>query len=333
MSALTLAEAARTMREAVKDRSYRATPLGLEVARYYRWKKNEWGATKETLRDYESILARTALYFADLELSDLNPPVGTDRLRECWDHHWGDKSARTRAKVRSVWVDFFDWAGRERGMHGNPARPLASPKRRDVKRDPYGNDFVLKVISSQQYLADRLGCVLILECALRRAELAAVRFRDFDFQRRRLIVKGKGGAVRAVPIVDEAFWVDLEVLRLELQAEPDWFLLAPRRKTWHTTFYYHHKGFVARSVHTWWYDRLEEAGFVGDKESGTRRGINMHRGRHTVATDILRKTGNAAAAQKMLGHKSIETTIRSYAQFDDADLARVLLSMREAEKE
>jgi hypothetical protein len=41
---LTLADAARMMRDALRDRSYRATPFGLEAARYYRWKKNEWGA-------------------------------------------------------------------------------------------------------------------------------------------------------------------------------------------------------------------------------------------------------------------------------------------------
>jgi hypothetical protein len=67
--ALTLAEAARMMREALRDRSYRSTPLGLEVARYYRWKKNEWGATADTLRDYEAILAKLALDHADLELA------------------------------------------------------------------------------------------------------------------------------------------------------------------------------------------------------------------------------------------------------------------------
>jgi hypothetical protein len=33
---LTIAEAARMMREAVKDKSYRATPLGLEVAHFVR---------------------------------------------------------------------------------------------------------------------------------------------------------------------------------------------------------------------------------------------------------------------------------------------------------
>jgi hypothetical protein len=95
MSALKLAEAARMMRQALRDRSYRASPLGLEVARHYRWKKNEWGATADTLRDYEAILAKLALDHADLELSDFEPPVGTERLREFIDNRWGERSART----------------------------------------------------------------------------------------------------------------------------------------------------------------------------------------------------------------------------------------------
>ena len=55
------------MREALKDKSYRATPLGLLVGRYVRWFRNEWGATPRTIVDYEAILARTALTLADKE--------------------------------------------------------------------------------------------------------------------------------------------------------------------------------------------------------------------------------------------------------------------------
>lgn len=332
---LELQTAARMLREAVKDRTYRATPLGLEVARYYRWKKNEWGATKETMRDYEAILAKTALYHCDLDLPDFEPPVGQERLRECWDHYWGDRSARTRAKVRSVWVDFFDWAGRERGMHGNPARALASPKRRDTEqRELFGDSFVAKVIGSQEYLADRLGCILILTYALRRAELAGVRFKHFDLERRRLTVLGKGGVARSVPIVDEPFWRDLGALELDIQAKPDWALLYRQDTRGTVVRRDHSRPIVARSVHTWWYRCLRNAGVVeGDRDSGSWRGLNMHRGRHTVATDILRKTGNIVAAQKLLGHRNVDTTIRSYARFDDSDLARVLLQMREAETE
>lgn len=128
VTTLELQAAARIVRDALRDESYRSTPLGLEVARYIRWKRNEWGATPETIRDYEPILARLALFHADLELADLAPPIGVERLRECWDHYWGDLSPRTRSKVLSVWRDFFDWAIREgHAQYGNPARAMASP--------------------------------------------------------------------------------------------------------------------------------------------------------------------------------------------------------------
>lgn len=334
--------AQRIVRDALKDKSYRSTPLGLEVARYIRWKKNEWGAAKDTIRDYEPILAKLCQFFPDLELKDLEAPVGAERLRECWDHYWGDRTGRTRAKVLSVWRDFFDWAVREqRGVHGNPARILTSPKKRGVKRDPFAGALVDRVIAAQAYLGDKLGVILILQYALRRAELASIRFQDFDFERRQVTFVGKGGKVRTVPIIDEAFWRDLGAFELELGGHEtcrEWFLICPKRTVGMNVHHFHHKGFVPRSVSNWWYDRLEEAGLVGDRESGTRKGLGMHRGRHTVATDLLRHGGNLAAAQALLGHADIKTTIESYAAFDTADLERAmrdsaLIKAQRAEKD
>lgn len=46
-----LAAAAKIVREAVKDKSYRS-PLGLMVGRYLRWKRFEWGARDATITDY-----------------------------------------------------------------------------------------------------------------------------------------------------------------------------------------------------------------------------------------------------------------------------------------
>ncbi len=136
------------MRDALRDRSYRATPLGLEVARYYRWKKNEWGATEETLRDYEAILAKLALDHADLELSDFAPPVGTERLREFVDARWGERSARTRAKVISILRDFFAFGVREGRIVGNPATPIFRPRKREVARGTFTEGDVSKVIAA-----------------------------------------------------------------------------------------------------------------------------------------------------------------------------------------
>src|SRR5215471_5056540 len=62
---LTFGEAARIIREAVKDKRYRKTPLGQLVGRYLRWFRNEYGATDSTIRDYEAVLGRMSLTLAD----------------------------------------------------------------------------------------------------------------------------------------------------------------------------------------------------------------------------------------------------------------------------
>ena len=117
------------MREAerMKDKSYRATPIGLEVAHFMRWFRNEYGATQESLRDYEAILAKLALDHADLELVDFEPPAGTTCLREFIDERWGDAAPRTRKKVRAVLMSFFRWAQGEFKLQGNPGRPDPEP--------------------------------------------------------------------------------------------------------------------------------------------------------------------------------------------------------------
>ncbi len=72
---LTLGEAARIIREAVKDNSYRKTPLGQLVGRYLRWFRNEYGATDSTIRDYEAVLARMSLLLADREPLEVSTEI------------------------------------------------------------------------------------------------------------------------------------------------------------------------------------------------------------------------------------------------------------------
>jgi site-specific recombinase XerC len=345
--ALTLANAARIIRTAIRDRSYRATPLGLEVARYYRWKKNEWGATAETLRDYEAILARLASFHADLELTDFAPPVGTERLRECWDWFWGERSARTRAKVRSVWIDFFEWAVRERGLTGNPARALAAPKKRDVPTEIFPPSVVERIIGAQTYPADIIGVTLILRYGLRRGGIANAQRRHFDLERRLLTVYTKGGRVYPVPLPDDGLWLALGRLDLEAQwQDDDWLLYHQDTRRMRVdpedaeeiitikkeqigyakvTRRRHDRKPSGKLVHLWWYRCLERAGVV---PKGTTGGMHMHRGRHTAATELQRSHHDLRLTQLLLGHADIRSTAR-YAQLDTADLAQALLELQE----
>jgi site-specific recombinase XerD len=344
---LTLAAAARMMREAVKDRSYRATPLGLEVARYYRWKKNEWGATADTLRDYEASLARLALFFADLGLDDFAPPIGTDRLRECWEYHWGDRAPRTRKKIRSAWVDFFEWAVRERGLHGNPARPLSIPKVRDTPIETFLPSIVQTIIGSQTYPADWLLADLVVRYGVRRSGLVNARRRDFDLERRLFTCRTKGGRIYEIPIVDDGFWLRLGELELEAQLRPDHWILyrqdtrrmkvpldqateivqvGPERTGYaQVVRRSHDREPTPKVAHLRWYGILTNAGLVA---KGTTGGMNMHRGRHTSATALMRDSHDLKLTQNLLGHLDIRSTAK-YAQLDTHDLAQALTELFE----
>ena len=163
-----LAFAARVQREAMKDKSYRSTPIGLEVGRYYRCKKNEWGAATETMRDYEAILGELALDHADLKLSGLEPPIGTELLREFIDNRWGERTPRTRAKVISVLRDFFAGAVREGKLNGNPAQPIFRPRKREVARGTFNAAEVAKLLAAQPRQRDRVALLLLFRLGLRK---------------------------------------------------------------------------------------------------------------------------------------------------------------------
>jgi integrase len=84
---------------------------------------------------------------------------------------------------------------------------------------------------------------------------------------------------------------------------------------------------TGKLVHLWWYRCLERAGVV---PAGTTGGMNMHRGRHTAATELQRSHHDLRLTQLLLGHADIRSTAR-YAQLDTADLAQALLELQEGE--
>ena len=105
-------------RDAMKDKSYRAFPLGLEAGHYLRAKRKR--LTASSFRDYESCLDKLARYYADLEIGDLEPPVGTQRLEELLDAQWGESAGRTYNKNLSILRDFFKFQVLRGNLHGDP---------------------------------------------------------------------------------------------------------------------------------------------------------------------------------------------------------------------
>jgi integrase len=333
-TALTLAEAAQMMRAAVKDKSYRATPVGLLVGRYLRWFRNEWGATASTIRDYEAILARMSLTLADKDPLE----VTVDDLRDVIDL-WADREARTRAKVTSVVRAFWTWAEEQDQV---PFSPAAKPRRPRAPRKtapllPVNTD--ARLLNATRTPRDRVAVLFLLDLGVRRSELSGVRPRDIDLSRRQVTVFGKGQKSRVIPlrgrIVLEIERYMLETLPfLDRVPEPDDYLLYPEKRTegGRILAAYPKKRMSGPTIHRWWYRRLQQAEVVGE---GMTSGLNMHRARHTFATD-LRRVADLGATSQALGHSDLSTTASIYGHYDLSDLERAmeaLAKVRRSEEE
>jgi integrase/recombinase XerC len=327
---LPLATLARKMREVVRDKSYRESRLGLEVGHFMRWQKFEFGATESTLRDYEAILAKLAIYYADKELSDFEPPEGTAMLREFLAHFWADRQPRTRAKVRSVLHTFFQWANGEFKLRGNPVDAIRRPKLRGVERRLFDVDQVVELIEGQPSLNDRVALRMMFEMALRKSELAGIQWRHIDSARRRVTVKGKGGKIIDAPIPSEELRQEIEALRLERRPDPNEYLLyqvkrgrVPQPGKFRISkdnpigvlVEWKDKGLDPNGMQRWWRHRIETANVPY---------INMHAARHTAITDFLRQTGNLKLAQLYARHADISTTANVYGHLDVGDLEAAL---------
>ncbi len=350
---LTREQWERKMRDATRDRSYRATPLGAVVGRYCRWKKNEWGATKETMDSYEPPLAKLALQHPGLTIKDFEPPAGTERLREFLASNWGHCAADTVSKNLAILHDFIRWCIENDLLYGDPTTKIRYPRHRKKAVEVFSNSFVAQVIAGQVYLADKIGCRLICTYGLRRGEFRTLQMRHFDFERRQITVRGKGGKSRIIPIPDVAFWREVGELELEAQTNPLDYLLYrySRRKIRvpleeaegtldtgkgvlgyaYSERYDHTTKPSKGRIHAWWYRCLVRAGVV---PPDTTSGSKMHRGRHTAITELVRTPGvNLKAVQIIAGHASISTTADTYSHFDTSDAEAALIRRLEREGE
>lgn len=331
MSELTVAAAARIVRDALKDKSYRAFPIGQEAGHYLRFKRKR--LTETSYRDYEACLDKLARDFMDAHIEDFEPPVGTERVEEFLEQRWGHQAPRTYNKNLSVLGDFFRWAVLKGKLHGDPTLPIERARARGVYRTTFNDDTRRAVIAAQVDLRDRLALRLLFDFGIRKGSLKAVQFKHFDHQRRRLTLFAKGGKVREMPIPSPAFWDDLGRHIIDVGAAPEHFLMSRRkaipRQGVSVIHRFPEKPMGDHGLHDWWYGCLERAGVVS---VGVTSGEKMHKARHTAGQRVLDATQNLKAVQRLLGHSSIQTTGDTYTDWDVDQLEETMIHVLDEEE-
>lgn len=346
---MELAEAARIMREAVKDKAYRAYPLGGDWAAFMRWGRGSW--TKATYRDYESCGDKFARTFPDLELRDFEPPVGTERLEEFLDLLWGDRAPGTYNKNLTIIQQFFKFCALKGKIHGDPSLPLKRRKKRQPHREVFNEDAMLRIIQNgpedgKYMYRDRVALRLLLDWGIRKGALNAIQYKHFDRARKRLTIFSKGEKVRDLMIPDDGLWAEVDLAMMALGAQPEHYLMGSRQTFNRFAGYDRETGkpitnrvvidrlekpLVGRALHTWWYKCLERAGIA---EPGQTSGQKMHKARHSAGQALLEKTHDIKLVQKLLGHASPTTTLETYVDYDEFQLSAAmdeLLKQRRSE--
>jgi len=207
----------------------------------------------------------------------------------------------------------------------NPAHnlDLDLPENHGMRRRPLTleeiNTFLENIdASTAQGLKDRALFELIYSSGLRVSEAAGIRVKDIDFERREVIVRGKGDRDRVVPFSKVAKEFLLVFLGKRIDMPDEWVFSSSRGNG---------KGLHIRSCSISERFRILLRRFGMDKQE-----ISTHSIRHSTATHLLENGASVRHIQELLGHKSIETTVR-YTQIQTDGVFKVFRKYHPREHE
>ena len=252
--------------------------------------------TTQDLRRYQ------ILYLA----KSLNIEPG--RLTEADLIHWfaiHDWKPETRRSYRSAVQGFFSWAATQGHLDTNPAAGIPQIKVPAAAPRPAA-EIVYREALMRADPRTALMLRLAAEAGLRRAEVAQVHTRDLrgDTGRRQLLVHGKGGKQRLVPITDE--------LAALIAAGPAGHTLGCPSAGW--LFPSDRGGHITPPT----------VGEMCSRALGPT--TTMHQLRHRFASKAYRGTRNLRAVQELLGHANVAITER-YTAVDDDERRAAMMSV------
>jgi site-specific recombinase XerD len=188
----------------------------------------------------------------------------------------------------------------------------SGPRRRPLTRKEIFQFFERIDTTKLSGLKDRTMFELIYSSGLRVSEAAALKTSDIDFQNRQMLIHGKGGHERIVPFSEYVKKLLLLYQSRKKRDSPFIFPGSAYRNSGRTSGAKH----IRSETITLRFRKLLRQ-FGMDK-----RGISCHSLRHSAATHLLENGADIRVIQELLGHKSIETTVR-YTQLQTRGILRV----------
>jgi len=258
----------------------------------------ERGLSPRTVAAYRSDLLRLAAWLGQEKRRALHEASGPELAEHLRWLHRREISPRSSARALSSMRGFFAWRVAEGWRADDPTLHLVAPKRGRRLPDVLSEDEVTRLLAAPD-LASPLGqrdqamLELLYASGLRVSELVGLALAQLRLAGGFLIVLGKGGKERVVP-VGEAAEAALRRYLSEVRAR----LVKGRSEA----------VFVSRLGR-----QMTRQGFWKlvrgyGRAAGIRRRISPHVLRHSFATHLLEHGADLRVVQAMLGHADISTT-------------------------
>jgi integrase/recombinase XerD len=258
---------------------------------------NTLAAYQRDLADTSTLLAAEATSLADCTADDLR------RVIALW-HHRG-LSARSVARRLSALRQFMSWAVEDQIRAENPCRWIDNPSLPTSLPQSLSEDEVAKLLAvaeAMQPAALSLRAVAMLEIlyatGLRVSELVSLQVAQFRRDPDSLLIVGKGGRERLVPLGMAAKRAAADWLNLR-DAIPAYLLsdfMFPNDKSAADG------GAMSRHQFT------QLLKLIASKAEINPQRVTPHKLRHSFATHMLNRGADLRSLQIMLGHADISTT-------------------------
>jgi len=270
-----------------------ATPFPAAVRVFLCYLESYRAASPHTIHAYRADL-QELIEFLGGPIGVPPPAAVTRELVLAWAVSLQSLASSTIRRKLAAVASFYTYLQDMGAVAHNPTRRIPLP--RVVQRLPPTlsdeQSRILVAVAASGHPWEHCALVLLLSTGLRRAELAAVRLRDVDLLTETLLVRGKGGTERLVPLC--AAGVTAIALYLPCRIAPEGV------DTLLTNC--HHRPLTGHLIGRM-LERVRE-------RAGIHERITPHHLRHTFATRLVREGVDVRTVQELLGHSSLQTTAR-----------------------
>lgn len=254
-------------------------------------------------------------YFKDFELDKVKP----FHIESWQNKHLLKYKIATVSKYRSILYSIFEKALHNELIPFNPVSRVKSPlttNKTFTKLDEKDNDEITPFTNNElQLILDAATgnlyyiIIVMVYTGMRPGEIIALNWNDIDYDKKRIaidktIVNGKVGDVKtqsSVRYVDILPILEIELKELQKKSgNYDYVFISAFKKP-----YYSHNVLTKR------FKELVKKIDIKERE--------MYNLRHTFASSMITQGENILWVSRMLGHKNVDITLKTYAKYIKED--------------